>query len=130
VDEWLLSELRLAQRQGLLVGRHLSVAQYKATIILEFADQIDRKIEKAETDFRRFREAVVAAGHPKRDLLFPEFFPKKKEAEDVSEDYADVEWKSPSNAKEEYEALMAKVMANSHGSFGGNQFMNADDGWR
>ena len=107
------------------------MAQHKATIILEFAEQIDRKILKAETDFRRFREAVVAAGHPKRDLLFPEFFPaKKKEAEDVSEDYADVEWKTPSNAKEEYESLMAKVMANSKGSFGGNQFMSTDDGWR
>jgi hypothetical protein len=108
----------------------LSVAQHKATIILEFADQIQRKIDKAEIDFRRFREAVVAAGHPKRDLLFPEFFPKKEETADVSEDYANVEWKTPSNAKDEYEELMAKVMASSKGSFGGDQFMNADDGWR
>lgn len=111
------------------MGRHLSVVQHKATIILALIDSRDQGIAKAEDDFRRFREAIVASGHSKRELLFPEFFPSKKK-EDVSEDYANVEWKMPSNAKEEYESLMASIAANRNGSFGGDSLTDPDAGWR
>lgn len=119
------------------MGRHLSLVQHKATMILELMDRVERRRDKVENDFRRFREAIVAAGHPKRDAVFPEYFQQEvKELgdapmpDDAQVDYSAVEWKMPSNAKDEYEALMAQVAANSRGSFGGNQFVNSDDGWR
>lgn len=106
-------------------------------MILDLIERVEQRREKVENDFRRFREAIIAAGHPKRDAVFPEYFPQEvKEVtdgsipDDAQIDYSEVEWKMPSNAKEEYEALMAKVSAARRGSFSGNQLMNADDGWR
>jgi len=106
-------------------------------MILELMDRVERRRDKFESDFRRFREAVVAAGHPKREVIFPEFFPVKEEKfegqpipESADVDYSEVEWKMPSNAEEEYKALMAQVAANRNGSFGGEQLMDPDAGWR
>jgi hypothetical protein len=106
-------------------------------MILELMDHRTRGISKAENDFRRYREAIVAAGHPDHKIIFPEFFQPKVEElgdaplpDDAQVDYSDVEWKMPSNAKEEYEALMAQVSAHRSGSFGGEQLMDPDAGWR
>lgn len=106
-------------------------------MILALMERYERQVDRAEESFRRFREAVVAAGHPHRDLVFPEFFPEKEKElgdepvpEGVDIDYSDVEWKMPSNAEEEYRDLMAQVQANRTGNFGGEQLMDPDAGWR
>lgn len=106
-------------------------------MILELIEHRERGRNKAESDFRRFREAVVAAGHPNRKIIFPEFFQTEVKdlgdgpvPEDAEVDYSGVEWKMPSNAKEEYEALMAQVNANRQGTFGGERLMDPDAGWR
>lgn len=119
------------------MGRHLSMVQHKGSIILELIEHRERGINKAESDFRRFREAVVASGHPKREVLFPEYFPIKEQElgdgavpADAKVDYSNVEWKMPSNAKDEYETLMAQVASHRSGTFGSDSLMDPDAGWR
>lgn len=125
VDPWLKTELRLAERQGLLTGRHLSPVQVQGIQILRLLDEVDRQ----QARFDLLRTALVAAGAPPKGL-WPEF---KELFGDVTVemddpaasdpnatyDYRDVEWKGISDAKQEYEDLMAKVSALHKGRISG-----------
>lgn len=133
VDDWMKSQLRLAERQGLLQGRHLSSVQFHAGIILNLEDSLER----TKHDHASFKNALVAAGAQAK-ALFPEYFPdeKKVESEEVdfsdteaSFDYSDVEWKSPSDNPAEFDNLMAQVASLAQGTVNGSQF-TPNEGWR
>lgn len=134
VDDWMKSQLRLAERQGLLQGRHLSSVQFHAGIVLNLEDSL----EKTKHDHSSFKNALVAAGAQAK-ALFPEYFPEEKKAEpeesaDFSDleaqyDYSEVEWKSPSDNPEEFSDLMAQVANLTRGTVSGSQFP-LNEGWR
>lgn len=137
VDEWLKSEIRLAERQGLLTGRHLSIVQFQATYLLNWLDENDKSTAK----FDALKRSLVAAGLRRPEEMFPEHFdgqakvvdddPDEELPADVDLDYSRVDWKSPTEAKDEYEALMAQVAQFSQGKLEEQQMRAPDDdGWR
>lgn len=137
IDEWLKGEIRLANRQGLLTGRHLSVVQFQATYLLNWIDETD----KSTAGFQALKRSLIASGSWKPQDLFPEHFDDKATVVDddlaeelppgVDLDYSNVEWKSPTDAKDEYEALMAQVAQFSQGKLDEHQLrLPGDDGWR
>lgn len=144
VDPWLAGELRLAQRQGLLAGRHLSLVQAKGSIIMEWAEQLATARRNTKADLLRVQAALVASGDWEPKKVFADYFPKEDldldmpenldvEAADGSKlgvDYSEVEWQSGDNAREEYEELMRQISATSQGSMSGNEFRpQATGGW-
>lgn len=137
VDEWLKSEIRLAERQGLLTGRHLSAVQFQATYLLNWLDENDKSTAK----FEALKRSLVAGGLRRPEELFPEHFdgqtkvvddnPDEELPADADIDYSRVDWKSPADAKDEYEALMAQVSQFSQGRLEEQQMRAPDDdGWR
>jgi hypothetical protein len=137
IDDWMKSELRLAERQGLLRGRHLSPVQFNATVILHFQDDL----LSGEKDFRSIKKALLSLGW-EPSSLFPEYFKaQKKEAEEAAPqqldpnavyDYSDVEWVSPSSmgTSEEGAALLAYIEQIKDGSLLGDQVVvNSTQGW-
>lgn len=136
VDDWLKSELRRAERQGLLIGRHLSPVQFNATIILNYIDNS----EKALRDLVELKRAMLASGDYNARKLFPdEFGPETEAVEDSPDkplhgnpDYRDVDWKSPSDSMEEFDRIMAEVAKLQSGTVTGDGFVerDPDEGWK
>lgn len=125
MDPWLKTELRLAERQGLLTGRYLSPIQVQGIQVLRLLDEV----EKQQTKFDLLRTALVAAGAPPQDM-WPEFKELFGDATvemddpaaddpNATYDYRDVEWKGISDAAQEYEDLMVKVAALHTGRING-----------
>lgn len=114
--------------------------QHKGSIILDYLEQLSlrkQSHEQAQRDLRRVKEAIVASGRGDLETLFPEYFkPDVVEddtpiAEGTLIDYSAVEWKSPSDARDEYESLMEQVRSMSKGSFdAGSVTVDPDAGWR
>jgi hypothetical protein len=134
VDEWLKAELRLAERQGILRGYRLSPVQSQALQILNLLDEID----KFRRQYDLFRAALTANGNYEPKGLWTEFSklfqdqpteevreetagPANGDPDNIKFDYSAVEWRTPSEAREEYEDLMKKVAALSTGALNGNQ---------
>lgn len=133
MDEWLKTHLRLAERQGLLLGRHLSPVQGKALEVLRLLDLI----EKVEGDWAGIKRAMGATGQWKWAELFPDFFGQPEKAEEVSFDTTtspivyDVEWKSPRDAAQEYDKLMSELARNQNGVLSGADVVNEQSrDWR
>lgn len=136
VDDWLKSELRRAERQGLLTGRHLSPIQFNATIILNYIDTNDKALQ----DLVELKRALLASGSYNARKLFPdELGPETETVEDTPDaplhgtpDYSDVDWKSPSDSMEEFEKLMAEVAKLQDGKITGDGFVerDPDEGWK
>lgn len=138
-------ELRLAQRQGLLMGRHLSDVQFNATVILDWQERLASDKRTSEQDWLLVRAALVAHGDRederfKPEKLFEEYF-QAPTAEEMPEnldvegadgsklgvDYSAVKWKTGEEAIEEYEDLMRQIGNLSSGSVSGSDF-NAQAG--
>lgn len=122
----------MAERRGLLRGKYLSVVQLKALEILNLLDEV----EKLQNQFFQFRLALVSSGQYKPEIVFPEYqealgIEKPKVVEmtdpladspDVEYNYSEVEWKG-SEAKDEYEKLMAKISSMQQGTMTGDQLI-------
>jgi hypothetical protein len=125
VDPWLKTHLRLAERQGLLTGRHISPVQAFGLVILNHLDEI----AEAKDDIEAFKLSLVANGQFDHKGLFPEFFPPEtveiddKEASnpEAQYDYSEVSWKSGSEAKDEFERVMAALQKSASGAVRGDQ---------
>jgi hypothetical protein len=135
----------LAQRQGLLQGRHLSDVQFNAVVILDWIDRMatikrddEREllivkaalIARADDDFRpenlfkgRFR--APTSEEPEGDSLDVENDQGK-----LGVDYSEVEFKG-SEAIEEYHRLMREIGSQTTGSFSGTELriVGTDGGW-
>jgi hypothetical protein len=117
------SQIRLADRQGLLQGRHISPVQTKALIVLNYLDDIERH-KQSDLALRR---AFLSSGLADPAKLFPDELggAKKKseevpDSDDVHYDYSGVNWKSGGEAIAEYEQLMRKIGAVQSGTLTGD----------
>lgn len=124
------SQIRLADRQGVLQGRHISPVQSKANIILTYLDDIDRNKGK----ILALKRAFLSSGLADPAKLFPDELgvPKKEvvpeaDGDDVHYDYSGVTWKSGGDAIAEYEQLMQKIGAAKSGLLTGD--MMAEPEW-
>lgn len=113
------THLRLAERQGLLQGKHISPVQAHALVLLRFLDAKD--LRRMRTD--AVKAALVSSGAASVRDLWPEWFEDEDEEpteegteaeeEGAAYDYSDVEWKTGGDAISEYERLMSQVSQNS-----------------
>lgn len=104
--------------------------QVQALQVLRLLDEVDKQQQK----FDMLRAAMVAAGAP-AEKVWPEYkelFGDSTTVEmddpqasdpNATYDYSEVEWKG-SEAKEEYEALMARVADLQKGRINGSALVN------
>lgn len=135
----------MAQRQGLLTGRHLSDIQFNALIILDWIDRMATVKQDNDRELLILKAALIARADDEfrpRDLFKDRFrTPTSEESEEGSldvendqgklgVDYSDVEFKG-SEAIEEYHRLMREIGTQSNGSFSGTELRIAggDGGW-
>lgn len=135
----------MAQRQGLLTGRHLSDIQCNAVIILDWIDRMATVKRDNERELLILKAALTARADDdfRPETLFKDLFrtPTSEESEDGSldvendqgklgVDYSAVEFKG-SEAIEEYHRLMREIGSQSSGSFSGTELriVGADGGW-
>lgn len=130
-DPWLEYQLRLAERRGLLVGRHLSRVQKYALDLVLILEAREKNL--ALTD--AFKMAVISAdpGHfiP---LTYPEWGTRvddqitEKDLDDSAGEWS-FTGEAPSVA--EIEATLADLLANDTITLGGPDLdeVQADDGW-
>lgn len=135
----------MAQRQGLLTGRHLSDIQYNALIVLDWIDRMATVKRNNDRELLIVKAALVARADDdfRPEDLFKDRFrtPTSEESEDGSldveteqgklgVDYSAVEFKG-SEAIEEYHRLMREIGSQSSGTFAGSELRMAggDGGW-
>lgn len=135
----------MAQRQGLLTGRHLSSVQFNAVTILDWIDRLAVAKRDAESELLTLKAALIARHDDdwRPEELFKDRFgtPTSEESEggslDVENDqgklgvdYSEVEFKG-SEAIEEYQELMRQISSVSNGSVSGSEFTftGNDGGW-
>jgi hypothetical protein len=134
VDDWLKTQIRLAERQGVLRGQHLSPVQTKALVVLNFLDDI----QKHEGDIAALKRAFLSSGLAEPSKIFPEAFQDNEDTQNFSEvpndenvnfDYSGVTWKSGGDAYAEYESLMAKINAMRSGVMSGDTLVQRAPEW-
>lgn len=133
----------MAALQGLLQGKYRSPVQVKALFIKQYLDII---VESAATRRQRtetLKLAMGSSGQYRFPTLFPDVFGEEDQApapqrpapaetveapddaplptDGTAVDYSGVRWKTPSEAREEYDALLAKISAASKGTMNGAQ---------
>jgi hypothetical protein len=143
VDPWLAGELRLAQRQGLLVGRHISMVQANGIVILDWIERLETSRHHADDEIFRFKTALLSLGDERwtPEMLFKDYFPAPIDEDDVPDsldveteagklgvDYSEVEWKSGSEAIDEFQELMKGIGSLSTGTLSGSSFAGRSKG--
>lgn len=135
----------MAQRQGLLTGRHLSDVQFNAVIILDWVDRMATLKRDNDRELLILKAALTARADDdfRPEDLFKDRFrtPTSEEPEDGSldveneqgklgVDYSAVEFKG-SEAIEEYHRLMREIGSQSSGTFAGSELRmtGSDGGW-
>lgn len=136
----------MAQRQGLLTGRHLSDVQANSITILDWLDRLGGFRRDAERELLIVKAALVARNEPERFLpetLFADWFKTPTDDEDpesldveneqgkLGVDYSGVQFKG-SEAMAEYHELMRQLGSMTSGSFSGTELRIAggeDGGW-
>ena len=135
----------MAQRQGLLTGRHLSDVQFNALIILDWIDRMATVKRDNDRELLLLKTALIARADDdfRPEALFKDRFrgPTSEEPEgdslDVENeqgklgiDYSAVEFKG-SEAIEEYHQLMREIGSQNSGMFSGSELRIAggDGGW-
>jgi hypothetical protein len=81
MDPWVSTQIRLAERQGLLTGPNLGSVQVKAVSLCELMDRVD-KTRQSETDLK---QAMLTTGRFDFTDLFPEYAGAVTEEEDEEE---------------------------------------------
>jgi hypothetical protein len=138
----MLGELRLAQRQGLLTGAGLSHVQFKATQILQWAEDLEsgkRMTEQVKLalvsrndpvwvpwDLLPDRIAAPTSEHVDADAVGS--LDVETEEGKLGVDYSGVDFKG-SEAIEEYEQLMQQIGGLTSGSLSGTDLHADDGGW-
>lgn len=135
----------MAQRQGLLTGRHLSDVQFNALIILDWIERLASAKQAAEHELLILKAALTARADEdfRPQTLFKGWFGTPTSEEPGSDsldvendqgklgvDYSEVEFKG-SEAIEEYQRLMREIGSQSRGSFSGQELRisGGDGGW-
>jgi hypothetical protein len=128
----------MAAQMDLLTGTHRSGVQFKALFIKNYLDLIHDVSSRREQRTEALKLAMGSSGLWKFESLFPDVFDGMPIVEakpttsvevvdseswsaDATWDYSAVEWKSPSEHKEEYDEIMRKLAAKSSGTMNGTQ---------
>ena len=82
MDPWVKTQIRLAERQGLLTGRELSPVQVKAVLLCQMMQTV-KEYKREDVDLKA---ALLATGRYEFTDLFPEYGSKKMETEADIED--------------------------------------------
>lgn len=129
--------MRLAEKQGLLTGKHLSSAQ---SLALEMVVLLDHKASGEQLIFDL--KSRILAVHPQEfSVLFPEWASQNKNQEEIDKarrpdgsydidkiDDSKVEWSVPSKTEDaENERWLAERMANTSGTVGAAEL--EEKGW-
>jgi hypothetical protein len=79
MDPWVTTQIRLAERQGLLTGRDLGPVQVKAVLLCQMLDTV-RAYQREDADLKA---ALLATGRFEFTDLFPEYAsnPQKESTE-------------------------------------------------
>lgn len=118
------AQIRLAERQGLLVGHGLSIAQVAAVYYREIEDQAERR----DRDRQEFKYVLLTSGVASFDQLFPDAVPVE------TDDNAEIE--SPNDGEtivykfseqdeldaDEVERELAALMAGGDMTINGSEF--------
>lgn len=136
----------MAQRQGLLTGRHLSDVQANSITILDWIDRLGNIRRDHGRELLIVKAALVSRNEPERfmpETLFADWFkaptddevPESLDVENeqgkLGVDYSGVQFKG-SEAMAEYQELMRQLGSMSSGSFSGTELRIAggeDGGW-
>ena len=131
MNPWVHTQIRLAQRQGLLTGVELSPVQTHAVFLLDLAEQV----EKSKLEDRSIRRSLLHLGVPFLQL-FPEYGDGQAPEPDVDEDELDeviggdgpVRYVAPDEemTSERMDELLAQLM-NDNAS--GSVSAADNDGW-
>jgi hypothetical protein len=114
------TQIRLADRQGLLSGRGLSTVQVTAVYICELFDQRQDILTRAD----EFKYALLgAAGHIPVEALFPELFTETDDSADLpsDEDKVTYRFEDHSMSEEEMERELAQLMAGGEMTVSGDE---------
>lgn len=84
MDPWVATQIRLAERQGLLVGLGLGPVQIKAVFLCEMVD-LAKASKQTEQDLRR---SLLSTGKFEFADLFPEYAPGGEDRDEIDEDLA------------------------------------------
>lgn len=120
------------------------MVQFKASVILDWSDHLERVRQATESELVRVKAALVSSGEWDPKQLFRDWFPTPIEGDgDAPEsldveteegklgvDYSEVTWKSGREAQEEYETLMRQIQGFSSGTVNGTAFRRANGAWR
>lgn len=124
-------QLRLADRQGLLVGKHLSEVQVRGIQVLMYLADVAEYRDAAQA----FKYAVAARPDFDVEKMFPEYFPDKVVEEDSAEvddstayDYEAVEWQGPSDTDQETLNKMLEMLNEATGTVSGTDTLGSDEG--
>jgi len=125
----LSSHLRLAERQGLLTGRFLSLPQTAALVILNHIDEIG----KAQAERTALKRALIARKEFSIERMFPDYFPAQSEKEPAPDsngiapdDFQHVTWKSPKDDMKEWERL-SRLLGNNKGTLSGDEVVSSEN---
>lgn len=121
------------------------MVQAKGTIILDWIERMESARRTVQADLLAVKAALVASGDYKPEKLFEDWFPTPTDEDEDSGsldveteegklgvDYSAVEWKSGSEAIEEYQKLMREIGSLTTGTMSGAEFPSArgaDEGW-
>jgi hypothetical protein len=131
----------MAALQGLLVGPYRSPVQIKALLIKQYVDIIAEVTTTRAARTEALKLAMGASGHWTFESLFPEAFrgaqksatPEPAPTDDAVDvappswspdkawDYSAVEWKTPTESKDEYDEIMRKLAAKTRNTMNGTQ---------
>lgn len=111
MDPWVWTQIRLAERQGLLTGRGLSATQVTAVYLCEVRDQRQSAEEKLEA----FKYALLSTGHISVEALFPDLFTKEVNGEEADlgseEDQVTYKFDEIDMSESDVERELAQLMA-------------------
>lgn len=130
MDPWLEAQIRLAERQGILQGRHISPVQQMALQLLIILDRSDTTSLRAD----RIREALLSANPALARGLYPAYFSSEGAPEDGEQpsehsmmnhdpatayDFSEVTFEHPKDLKDEDMAMLNRLLGNKDVTVGG-----------
>lgn len=106
MDPWLLSQVRLAERRGILTGKQLSEVQVFALELLAFQEWVDK--QNADPSVLTLRRNLSEGAYDD---------PPTTTSHSAEEDLSAVQWQSPSDNEgvmKEIEMFNQAMAANAH----------------
>lgn len=130
MDPWLEGQIRLAERRGILQGRHISPVQQMALQLLIILDRADAASIRAD----RIREALLGANPALARGLYPAYFSSEESPvpeettpgpsmmnhdPETAYDFSEMTFEHPRDLKDEDMAMLSRLLGNKDVTVGG-----------